>query len=188
MFFPRYELDAAVPIISSEPGKTPGSAPMTNGSNGSRAPHAWWAFAATRSRRVTALVLGIIALSLFDLHLTLTYLQSGGMIESNPLARLVMSYGSPAALGLWKAASVGLATWILIRARTHRSAEIAAWIGIAVLTWLALQWSGYSAVADDLIRVASAMDDAYLESATGGRWVSMNGAALSAEPLRVATP
>jgi len=167
MLFPRS--DAALrptPVPVAEP-----AARFAPGDGGVR--RAWWAFAATRPRRVTGLMLAIIGLSLFDLHLTLTYLQSGGMIESNPLARLVISYGSPKTLAVWKAASVALAVWILWRARARRSAEIAAWIGVAVLVWLALQWSGYSAVAGELIKVASLMDERYLETATGGRWVTL---------------
>lgn len=137
-------------------------------------PAGWVAdYVSRRPLRVTALVALIVVLSLADLHLTLTFLTSGGMLESNPLARLVMSYDCAGLLTLWKCASVGLTSWILFRARRNRSAEIAAWIGVGVLLWLMVRWAGYIETADALAQAAANLDEAYLAAATDGRWVSL---------------
>lgn len=50
---------------------------------------------ADRSRRVISLTALIALLSLADLFMTLTFLRTVGMSEANPVARMVMSYGSP---------------------------------------------------------------------------------------------
>ena len=83
-------------------------------------------------------------MSLADLDMTLAYAQSVGLLESNPLARLVMTYGSSWMLALWKVASVGLCVFILFKARRTRYAEIAAWICFMVLVWLSVRWCDYN--------------------------------------------
>lgn len=124
-----------------------------------------------RSRRVLLLVAIIFGLSLVDLHLTLLYLTHTGMPEANPLARLVISYDSPAILAVWKLSTVFLAAWILIRARATRTAEIGAWIGCIVLVWLSIHWLRYSMAADTVQQAELAMG----AHANFAGWSSMTG-------------
>lgn len=89
------------------------------------------------------LVCAIVLLSLGDLYITLTYLQSVGMNEGNPIARWMMAYNSSTVLIWWKLLTVGLTCTILLVVRRTRSAEIAAWLGCFVLLWLTLRWIEY---------------------------------------------
>jgi uncharacterized membrane protein (Fun14 family) len=100
-------------------------------------------FELTRSRRVLILLVGVMLLSIGDLIMTLTYLTSIGMAESNPLARLVMSYRSPWILVGWKVASMTAAGGILFIHRRRRAAEVGAWICLGVLVWLTFRWTAY---------------------------------------------
>jgi hypothetical protein len=106
-----------------------------------------------RPTRVAGLCAAIIALSLVDLYLTLLYATHTGMSEANPLARLVLSTGSPAFVALWKLASVTACVGILIRLRRSLTAELAAWLGVAVLTALTVHWTAY---AEEKQRLADA--------------------------------
>lgn len=98
----------------------------------------------SRSTRVASLVAAVMLMSLADLYMTLTFVTSVGMHESNPLARAMMSYGSPAVLVVWKLASVILGAGILLWARRKPAAEIGAWVCFLVLTWLMIRWMFYS--------------------------------------------
>ena len=103
-----------------------------------------------RSIRVVVLIIAIIALSLGDLSMTLTYLRSVGMGEGNPLARLVIEYNSPALLVAWKCASVLLACIIFGLYRKRAFTEVACWCCVAVLAWLTIRWWNYASEATDL--------------------------------------
>jgi hypothetical protein len=97
-----------------------------------------------RSRRVSVLLTAVLLISLADLDMTLAYATSGGMIEANPIARAVMSYGSSGVLAAWKLASVALCVGILFRTRARRSAEIATWVCFLMLVWLSFRWEKYN--------------------------------------------
>lgn len=131
--------------------------------------------ARTRSERRRALrvwmLLGVIVLLSFaDLYMTLTHLRSAGMGEDNPIARFVMSYGSPMLLGAWKAACVCLACLILIIARFRRSAELACWVCCGVLTLLTVRWAHYSTEASAFTaQINSSLIDGH-----SANWVTMS--------------
>ncbi len=97
-----------------------------------------------RSVRVFAVVIAVAAMSLADLYLTITYLQSAGMNEGNPLARFIMSFNCPWLLGAWKILLLTTTCSILLVARRARSAEVAAWLCCAVMIWLTGQWRQYA--------------------------------------------
>lgn len=102
-------------------------------------------FLSARPRRVTLLVLGIIALSLVDLLITLAYLQANWMIEANPIAAyLIRTTQSVWALVAFKACSVGVCATLLLLLRRFRAGEVAAWCGLSVLAALAVMWHAYS--------------------------------------------
>ncbi|MFI4897557.1 MAG: DUF5658 family protein [Phycisphaerales bacterium JB059] len=100
-----------------------------------------------RTRRVVLLLLAIFIMSVGDLLLTLTYLQHLGMAESNPIARLVLDFGSPGLLVAWKMATVVACAAILLWKSTSRAAEIGAWTGTFILGALMLHWSSYVKIA-----------------------------------------
>ena len=86
-----------------------------------------------------------MTLSLTDLLLTLTHLQSVGMAEANPIVvKLVQTTRSPLILVLFKLATVAVCTTLLFRVRYHRSGEIGAWLATGVLVGVSLLWSGYT--------------------------------------------
>lgn len=98
-----------------------------------------------RPVRVTALLSGVVLMSLADLYMTLVHLMSFGMIEANPLARGIMAYGSPAALIIWKLVTVMTAVGILFYVRKRRVGEVGAVFCCAVLMWLTGRWIAYNA-------------------------------------------
>lgn len=107
-------------------------------------------------------------MSLADLDMTLAYARSVGLLEGNPIARLVMAYGSAWILALWKLASVGLCLFILFRARRTRYAEIAAWICFIVLVWLSVRWVTYNEEVPLLTSYMASQD-----GARDHRWVTL---------------
>lgn len=97
-----------------------------------------------RGRRVAVLLMAVAVLSLADLYMTLVHLLSFGMLEANPIARLVMAHGSPAALIIWKLVTVGFALGVLYWARKRGTAEVAAVFACLVMGWLTLRWATYN--------------------------------------------
>ncbi|MCW5776512.1 MAG: hypothetical protein KIS87_08750 [Phycisphaeraceae bacterium] len=106
-------------------------------------------------------------MSLADLAITLTYLNHVGMIESNPVARIVMHGGGPWSLIAWKLATTTLAVGILLRLRRRLVAEAAAVVSCAVLVWLMVQWVAYVEAAPALAGALASMPDHL-----GEEWVS----------------
>ena len=109
-----------------------------------------------RTRRVALLLLAIFIMSVGDLLLTLTYLKHLGMAESNPLARLVLDFGSPGLLVAWKMATVTACAGILLWKSTSRAAEIGAWTGTFILVALMMHWSTYVKIAPPVPPVETA--------------------------------
>lgn len=96
-----------------------------------------------RSVRVAAMVAAVLALSLGDLALTLTYVLQVGLIEDNPIARGVLAAAGPAGLVAWKLLTLGLACGVLLGARRTRAGEYGAAIALAVMVWLTWRWVAY---------------------------------------------
>lgn len=97
---------------------------------------------ATRGRafRVGLLVVVCALISLADLEMTLLFTQSVGMVELNPIARLVMAADNPLAVIAFKVvtASFGLGTLYWHRRRPY--AEYGAWVCFLTLFWLSARW------------------------------------------------
>lgn len=122
-----------------------------------------------RGRRVAILLAAITLLSLGDLYMTLTYATSSGMFESNPLARFIMSFGSPALVASWKLGSMLLACSIFYWARRSRYAEMGVWGCTLVLAWLTFHWGAYMDQID-VIKQDVAMVSVHTRDAS---WVNM---------------
>lgn len=102
-----------------------------------------------RADRVCLLIGVAASLSLADLWLTVHFMRTTGMVEINPLARLIAGAG-PLGLALLKGASVVVHGVVLGVLRRRRSAEVAAWVSVAVLTILTVQWLSYVGATSDL--------------------------------------
>ena len=128
----------------------------------------------SRSLRVSALVAAILALSLVDLILTLTYIMEIGMIEDNPIARVIISTGGPALLIAWKILTVGFASTVLLLARKRHITEVAAIFGMLVMVWLTIHWVQYIEASAKLTCATQEMD-----RLGQGHWVSAADTDLS---------
>lgn len=97
-----------------------------------------------RCRRVLLLVALIAILSVGDLLVTLTMLNSLGMEEVNPFAAFIIRQQSPVGLVLFKIGSVLGCVSIILVVRHRRQGEVAAWIAAGILTVLTVRWSAYT--------------------------------------------
>lgn len=122
----------------------------------------------TREARVCWLILAIAVFSVGDLVMTLDHLTTIGMGEANPIARMVMSTNSPAALIVWKLTSVGVACLAFYAGRKKLVGEVAAWFCCFVLIWLMLRWGMYSA---ELATICPQVH--MLHHVERGQWVTM---------------
>lgn len=102
-----------------------------------------------RCRRVCLLVFAIAMLSLGDLLVTWTFLNSFGMQESNPFAAFIIRQQSPMALVLFKIGSLCACVSTILVVRHQRQGEIAAWIAVSILVLLTVRWSIYTSEMSD---------------------------------------
>jgi hypothetical protein len=92
----------------------------------------------------------IIVLSMIDLALTLHHLRNGGLLEDNPVIVLLIQWTqSPWVLVIHKLATLAICGGVLYRLRDRRSAEIAAWLVLGILTWVMYLWWGYCGLCSD---------------------------------------
>ena len=96
-----------------------------------------------RSIRVTVLLAAVLVMSVADLLLTLIYVTQAGLLESNPLARMVMRDSGVEGVVIWKLLTVGLASFIFYMARKRLSGELGLIVSCAVLGWLMFHWTTY---------------------------------------------
>ncbi len=121
-----------------------------------------------RQARVILLLLAVLAMSIADLIMTLTYATSVGMVELNPLARAMMT-GGRYELIAWKLATVLLGTGILFCIRRTRGGEFGAWVCCLVLAALTFHWINYNreaaALTHEMHIVSQAEDGAFIQMA-----------------------
>ncbi len=108
-------------------------------------------------------------LAIADLYLTLSYATTVGMIELNPVARLVMEHQSAGAVTVWKLATTSLGLGILYCFRSRRNAEIGAWVCFLALGALACYWAFFTeqSLRQPAEYTAAGADDP--------RWISLPG-------------
>ena len=98
-----------------------------------------------RAERVTWLLAGVIALSMADLFLTISYLTTVGMSEGNPIALwLLHKTNSIWPLVLYKLATVAVCVSLLYVNRAKRQSELASWCALIILVALSVWWNQYS--------------------------------------------
>lgn len=103
-----------------------------------------------RACRVTVLALGSATLGLFDLAFTLTFMQSIGMVELNPIARFMVAIGGAGQLVRFKLLMIALSSGVVYLIRSRRGAEISAWIGLLMLVLLSLYWARYTTLNEKI--------------------------------------
>ncbi len=106
------------------------------------------------------MIVGIVLLSLGDLLITITYLQSTGMLEANPIAGYIIRLtGSVSVLTAYKALTVAICVGLLYRLRRMVEGEVAAWCAVSILAVISFQWYHYARQFDDsglkLARIAA---------------------------------
>lgn len=112
-----------------------------------------------RGARVVTLVVLTVLVSLADLCMTLIYATSVGLHEGNPLARAVMLYNCPWVVVAFRFLTIALFAIVLVRVRSHRSAEIAAWSCALVMGWLLVRWHEYNANTQELATALAVVDE-----------------------------
>jgi hypothetical protein len=111
-----------------------------------------------RASRVIVLLGGIVALSAADLVATISHLEIG-MIESNPLARLIIeSTNSMGALAAFKVATVAVCVAVIYRLRASAQGEAAAWMATLILCALTVWWGVASSELTHPDAISSQMD------------------------------
>lgn len=122
-----------------------------------------------RPRRVTLLVILSAVLGLFDLSHTLAYMRGAGMMELNPLARMMVDLGGAQQLIIFKLFTIATSCGILYLLRRTRQAELCAWMSFAALAVLAAHWINYNG---HVIEVAAFADATVF--AQDPRWVALD--------------
>ncbi len=123
-----------------------------------------------RSVRVCALLAGALCMSVADLYMTLVFTMTVGMIESNPVARLVMALNSPALVVVWKLALTFFGVGVLFWHRRRRMSELASWVVFAAFLMLTIHWIAFTASVREL-----AGDYHMIALAGDPRWVDFSG-------------
>jgi hypothetical protein len=112
--------------------------------------------APARSRRIALIILACALMGLADLACTLTYMSGVGMIEKNPLARMIAHHGGPSHLIIFKMLTLMLHAYCLWIIRRHERAEQCGWLCIGILGALTIHWMNYNDVMTEQgIAVAS---------------------------------
>lgn len=93
-----------------------------------------------RAHRVLCLVAGIWVLNGFDLAFTVLSHDQGMLHEDNPLARVVLGYGT-LSIVLFKIGLVLIGSYPLLRFRTARITEMGAFVILIVYAFLGVQWA-----------------------------------------------
>jgi hypothetical protein len=124
-----------------------------------------------RTRRVAAMLLLMVVLSLLDLTATLHAMRTTGMFEANPVAAAI-ARGSPTALAAYKVASLVFSVTILFALRRSWQAETAAAVSVLVLIGVTLAWGQYLATVhrfdDQTMQTIQTMTDPHPS------WVRLN--------------
>lgn len=114
-----------------------------------------------RSRRVSVLVLAFVVLGVADLALTLAYMHTVGLFEGNPLARALAQSGGSASLAAFKIVTIALSSVILLALRTHRAAELGAWVCAVAMCLVSLQWGQYAVASEEVVLAMQIVDSPF---------------------------
>jgi hypothetical protein len=105
--------------------------------------------ARARALRVALLVVVCVLISLADLEMTLLFTQSVGMVELNPIARLVMATDNPLAVIAFKVVTMSFGLGTLYWHRRRPYAEYGAWVCFLTLVWLSARWFSFTHIVEN---------------------------------------
>jgi hypothetical protein len=121
----------------------------------------------SRGLRVILLIIATSLMGMADLLLTLTYVQSVGMAEANPIARWLMQFNSVGLVVLFKVGTIAVSGWLILWRRKTRTAEIGAWLCLLVMIALTVRWmwfiTAFSSLAQEVGLAALEMDPNYVK-------------------------
>ncbi len=104
-----------------------------------------------RARRTRFLLAVVVVLSVVDLVLTVGFMKTTGMAEANPLVRALLGVSNSAvALAVFKTLTVVTPVLIVHRFRRFRPGELAAWVSVAGLCVVVIQWVRYATFVGEL--------------------------------------
>lgn len=103
-----------------------------------------------------------------DLICTTSYLTSVGMVEANPIARLMIEIGGIRQLVMFKIFTMVLSCGCIFLIRQRRGAEFAAWLCTGVLFALMLHWHQYNELMGTIGPQLSAM---HAHASPYGDWI-----------------
>lgn len=106
-------------------------------------------YSGNRTKRVVGLLVGIAAVGLVDLHLTMREAAQAYFVEANPVAVAVLD-GSPVSPGLFKSTLLGVGIAILLALRRCRSVEIGCWLLLGAHAGMLLCWVQYFAAVSEI--------------------------------------
>lgn len=99
---------------------------------------------ASRPQRVLLIVVACMLMGLTDLLCTLAYVGNVGMIEKNPVARMVINQGGAFWLVCFKLMTMLITGGCISMSRRHAVGEHCAWLCAVLLGTLTLHWIGYN--------------------------------------------
>ena len=135
--------------------------------------HALERLVGARPTRVGLLLLACVLMGLTDLACTLAYVGGVGMIEMNPLARVIIEQGGAIWLIAFKLVTMVVTGACVYASRRHRMGEQCAWLCFLMLMALTLHWVQYNEESvtpeamDDIITIAASP-----ETLTLPNWVA----------------
>ena len=122
----------------------PSSGILTTSAHATSVGRPWWSrwidwIVEARSHRVICLVIGIWILNGFDLAFTVLSHNLGMLSEENPIARVMLGYGTPSIV-LFKIGLVLIGSYPLLRFRTARITEMGAFVILVAYAALGVHW------------------------------------------------
>ena len=103
-----------------------------------------WTDPKYRTLRIAVMLSFVVLVGFSDLYMTKMYLVSFGLIEQNPLARLLFDLGSTSGITATKISSLSLVTLIVVGGRKHRAVEIGLLVLCVISMWVLVHWASYN--------------------------------------------
>lgn len=110
-----------------------------------------------RHRRIVLIILATVMMGVADLLCTMTYMSSVGMIELNPLARLMISIGGSEQLVRFKVFTMVLSAGALYLCRRTRNAEFWALLCAGIMLALMVHWLFYNEMVQTMTHEISVL-------------------------------
>lgn len=104
-----------------------------------------WMDRQSRTFRIAVMLSFVVLAGLSDLYMTNIYINNFGLVEDNPLARILFTWGSTAALTATKIFSLSFIAVISVLCRKRREMEIGLVVCCLLSVFILVKWSDYNA-------------------------------------------